>query len=465
MNIIPIRHLFLVGALGAFVLTAPAQVIEFRATINAAQEVPATTSSASGSAIVLYDIGANTIDVFVALNGFNNALTAAHVHEAAAGAGGPPVVTLATTGFVSSGGTLTAAFRGLPYTGDRLKLLQSGAYLNFHTAPFPGGEVRGQLIARPKRLVSNLDVAQEQAAFPNVNLAGANLHDFGGAVMLYDPAAHTVRLRLSIYNFNNPFSNSHFHEGARGVSGPVRVNLGNNANAGGYNTTNGHIAGTFDISMGTTDPFALLAGLLYLNFHSTTFTGGQLRGQIVASDEVPGTRFANLAVRGFVGTGDQVLIQGITVNGPDPIRALITAKGPWLASYGVAGVLANPRLALFDSGGRQIAANDDVGTVAAGSELATIPGVPTNAVESALVVVLPPGNYTAIVSAATGTGIALLEVSDLRTPSGLVTASANDAAIAWDGIGAPVRAAAFSSGERPALELCSGLPLAAIAQR
>ena len=43
------------------------------------------------------------------------------------------------------------------------------------------------------------------------------------------------------------------------------------------------------------------------------------------------------------------------------------------------------------------------------------PGVPRNTVESALVVVLPPGNYTAIVTAAAGTGVALLEVNDLRT--------------------------------------------------
>jgi len=39
----------------------------------------------------------------------------------------------------------------------------------------PGGEVRGQLIAQPKRLVASIDVGQEQAAFPAVNLAGANL--------------------------------------------------------------------------------------------------------------------------------------------------------------------------------------------------------------------------------------------------------------------------------------------------
>jgi len=57
-------------------------------------------------------------------------------------------------------------------------------------------------------------VAQEQAAFPAVNFAGANLNDFGGAVMLYDPVANRVSLRISVFNFTNALSNSHFHEGA-----------------------------------------------------------------------------------------------------------------------------------------------------------------------------------------------------------------------------------------------------------
>src|SRR5690606_12208565 len=117
------------------------------------------------------------------------------------------------------------------------------------------------------------DVAQEQAAFPSSNLSGLN--NFGGAVMLYDPMAHTVQLRMSLFNFNNPFSNSHFHVGARGVSGGTTVGLGTNANAGGYTNTNGFISGTFDIPMGTTDRATLLTEGIYLNFHSTTFPSGE----------------------------------------------------------------------------------------------------------------------------------------------------------------------------------------------
>ncbi len=158
----------------------------------------------------------------------------------------------------------------------------------------------------------------------------------------------------------------------------------------------------------------LLNGGAYLNYHSTTFGGGELRGQVYASQESISSRLVNMALRGFVGTGDQQLIGGIVVQGTEPVRVLISAKGPSLSAFGITGGLANPRVALHDSAGRLIAQNDDVGTLAVGSELAALPGIPRNAVESALVVVLPPGNYTAIVSATTGTGIALLEVTDVR---------------------------------------------------
>jgi hypothetical protein len=209
--------------------------------------------------------------------------------------------------------------------------------------------------------------------------------------------------------------------------------------------------------MGNADPVALLSGNLYLNFHSTAFAAGELRGQVRASDEIPGTRLANLSVRGFAGTGDQVLIQGLTVNGPDPIRVLITAKGPSLAAFGVSSVLANPRVQLFDAGGRQIAINEDVGAITAGSELAAIPGVPTNPVEAALVLVLPPGNYTAIVSSTSGTGVALLEISDLRNLGGtVVPASALPGEVV---VAAPPRAASGSA--KAPLELCVGAPLVA----
>lgn len=415
MKITPVRGLFFAGALCALVAAAQAQIIELRATINKDQETPPTTSPATGTAIMHYNVATNTFDLMVSITGLSNIATASHIHEGAVGVAGPVVTGLgADAVYTRSGTTVTGTFLGVKHLGDPIKLLQGGAYYNIHSAQFPGGEVRGQLIAQPVRLFANMTVQQEALAMPTQNFGALN--DFGGAVMTYNPATNQISLRTSVYNFTNTLNNSHFHEGAPGVSGGVVHNLGNNANAGIYNNTSGAIQGSFD---GTYlgDPIELLTGFAYLNYHSTTFTGGELRGQVQLSTETAGTRFINLSTRGFVGTGDQVLVGGIVVTGPEPVRTMITAKGPSLTAFGVAGALANPRLTLFDSAGRQIAQNDDIGATA-GTELAGVPGVPTNTLESALVVVLPPGNYTAQVSGSgNATGVALLEVYDMRIVS------------------------------------------------
>jgi len=158
------------------------------------------------------------------------------------------------------------------------------------------------------------------------------------------------------------------------------------------------------------------------------------------------------------------------------VRLLITAKGPSLAAFGVTGTLADPTLTVYDSAGRAIATNDNVGTVAAGSELSTIAGVPTNASESALLLILPPGNYSAVVAGVGGTsGIALLEATDIRSPATVnagasatvasIDAQLKNAAALLAEFRADLRLAvvnprlAAKAAGPGALELCAGVPL------
>jgi hypothetical protein len=410
MKFLPFRGCLIAGGFAALAAVAHAQVVTLRATLNAAQEVPATTSPATGTAVMLYDVNANTFDLTVTINNFANTATASHIHEGAVGVAGAVVTGLgAESVYTRSGNTLTATFRGITHLGDKLKLLQGGAYYNIHSSQFPGGEIRGQLIAQPKRLYASFTGAQEQAAFPGTTIT---TNAVGGAVMLYDPVANKVSLRLSVFNFPNTLTNSHFHEGAPAVSGAVVTGLGAasvyTSGGGGWYT------GSFDIPY-TGDPIKLLTGGAYLNFHSNVYSGGETRGQVLSDDEVTGSRVVNVAARGEVGAAQLQLIQGFTVLGPQPERVIITAKGPSLSAFGISPALSDPSIALYDSAGRQIAANNDIGTVTAGSDLAAIPGIPTNSLESALLVVLPPGNYTVVVSGNNGaTGIALVEITDLR---------------------------------------------------
>lgn len=401
--------------------TVRAQVIQLNATINAAQEVPATNSPARGTGVMYYNVATNTYDLIVKIDNFFNAVTDTHIQEAPAGSTGKAIVHAGDESVYTrtSPSSITVSFLNRTYPGDKLTLLHNGAYLNFHSLQFPNGEVRGQLIAQPKRLTANFTVAQEQAAFPATAI---NSSAYGAAVMLYDPAANNVSLRISLFNFNNTFTNSHYHEAPIGASGSVVVGLGAGTVAGYTNNGNGNWSGSFDIPYAGGDPLKLLTGGAYLNFHSNVYPNGETRGQVIPSEETSMSRVINVSTRGVVGTGNQQLITGISILGPEPIRVLITAKGPSLAAYGITNALSDPVLALYDSAGRQIALNDNIGAVAATTELSRIPGVPGNANESALLLVLPPGNYTAVVTGANGaTGTALIEANDLRILGGGVT--------------------------------------------
>ena len=134
------------------------------------------------------------------------------------------------------------------------------------------------------------------------------------------------------------------------------------------------------------------------------------------------SKLANISTRGFVDTGDNVMIGGLIVGGETgggTARVMVRALGPSLTGSGVAGALGDPTLELHDGSGTTISTNDNWKTRPDGTsqqaeiEATTIP--PTNDVESALVQTLPPGNYTAIVRGKNSTtGVGLVEVYNLQ---------------------------------------------------
>ena len=94
---------------------------------------------------------------------------------------------------------------------------------------------------------------------------------------------------------------------------------------------------------------------------------------------------------------------------------VVRALGPSLASYGVSGVLSDPTLTIYDSSGSVIASNDNWQDDTNAIDVQKNGLAPPNASESALVLHLPAGAYTAIVRGANGaTGNALVEVYTLH---------------------------------------------------
>ena len=126
----------------------------------------------------------------------------------------------------------------------------------------------------------------------------------------------------------------------------------------------------------------------------------------------PAVPLLNISTRGRVGTGSNVMIAGFVVVGDGPLTVVVTGKGPSLSQFGVSGVLADPTLTLVrQSDGAVLATNDDWPSAPnAGSILGT-GFAPSHRNEAAMLVTLPPGAYTAILSGAGGsTGIGLVEV-------------------------------------------------------
>jgi hypothetical protein len=122
------------------------------------------------------------------------------------------------------------------------------------------------------------------------------------------------------------------------------------------------------------------------------------------------TLLANMATRGKVDTGDNVLIGGVIIAGQSLKRVMIRAIGP---SSGVNGALADPTLTLFDNDGHQIGVNDDWQSNQS-AEITATQLAPKSPKESAIIATLAPGAYTAVVAGAGGSaGIAVVEAYDL----------------------------------------------------
>ena len=126
-----------------------------------------------------------------------------------------------------------------------------------------------------------------------------------------------------------------------------------------------------------------------------------------------GSRLMNISTRGFVGTGDNVMIGGLIVTGTDPATILFRAIGPSLANAGIQNPLADPMLGLFNAQGTEIG-NDNNWKDSQQAAIQATGLAPSDDRESALLVDLSAGNYTAIVTGVNNTaGVALVEAYHL----------------------------------------------------
>lgn len=138
-------------------------------------------------------------------------------------------------------------------------------------------------------------------------------------------------------------------------------------------------------------------------------TTGVALAEVFDLDSAAETSFANLSARGFVGTGDNVLIGGLIIASGESALTVLRAIGPSLSNSGITQPLLDPVLELHDANGALLITNDDWNDSTPTAVKATNLQ-PTDQHESAIVVSLAPGGYSAIVRGKNSTtGVALLE--------------------------------------------------------
>lgn len=134
-------------------------------------------------------------------------------------------------------------------------------------------------------------------------------------------------------------------------------------------------------------------------------------------------RLVNVSARNHVGPGADILIAGFVLNGNVPRRLLVRGIGPGLSAYGVPDPLADPRLEVHTSiGGRDsvVATNDNwadegigpLRTAFVATGAFDLPDATSR--DAALLLTLPAGIYTALVSGVGDTtGNALAEIYEV----------------------------------------------------
>ncbi len=229
--------------------------ITFETVLNGDQETPPVTTSAIGTAVASLNPTLDSLTYFVSVTGLTP--TGAHFHTGPAGTAGPVLVPLASTpapNFYTGSVALTPS--------QLASFLNGNVYANIHTATNPSGEIRGQMESNLRRVYA-FDLCGDQEVPSNSSPA------LGAAAVTVDHLNTNLNYLYIVDGLSGPATAAHIHNGAFGVSGPVLKPL---------NAPSPTAAGV--ISITGNDAVLLESDKTYLNVHTASFPGGEIRGQI-----------------------------------------------------------------------------------------------------------------------------------------------------------------------------------------
>jgi hypothetical protein len=227
-------------------------------------------SSTGGRGLAVVSLDGSSLHYFLWTKSID-APTGAHIHLGRAGETGSIVLDF-TPSFTSpvTGVFLAEGSVALDSTLSQAILARPSAYyVNVHTASFPGGAVRGQLLGdgpTAGTLVTSLRGSREPA--------GGDLSGSGEAAIVIDGV--TVYYYVFTSNLASPTA-AEISAAPAGIDGNVVVDLG-------ATFVNGVATGSVTTSTTLAADLLVHPDAYYLNVHTTAFPGGALRGQLGATE-------------------------------------------------------------------------------------------------------------------------------------------------------------------------------------
>lgn len=243
--------------------------------------------------------------------------------------------------------------------------------------------------------------------------AGTASTAVGSAIVTLDTELNTFDLTINISGLANDLSASHIHVGPPDTDGGVIVDIGDMSV---YD-----VIGEFysyqatDVAFPPENLVELLAGNTYLNFHTSEFADGEVRGQLLPI-EVDGDSLLGLSTRGMVNPGQgkaALLIGGVVLTERKTILFRMISDS--LTRFGVQTGLKDTSFEVFklnspDLGSAElIGGNDNWKEGGQQYQIAASGFAPAFDNESVLIMTLDPGSYTLNAESEQGAGIALVE--------------------------------------------------------
>lgn len=227
-----------------------ANTTEFVATVNGAQQVPPTTSPATGTMTATLNRDTKKLTYKVTFTGLTP--NAGHIHLGRPGTSGGVKVPFSY---------LTSPIEGEADIDQPTmdSLLTGRSYVNLHTAAFPNGEIRGNIRPKSTEFTATVNAAQQVPATTSTATG-----TFTGT---YN--AETKKLKYTVTFTGLTPSAGHIHMGAPGTNGGVKVP---------FSDLTSPIEGEADIDQETAD--AMFANKTYVNLHTTAFPNGEIRGNL-----------------------------------------------------------------------------------------------------------------------------------------------------------------------------------------